>query len=136
MSAIIPIFVSADRLNWIIALPSEESVCYVCSSTKLRNAINQRFEEEGVADSEALHYKEIARTMIQAIKQVTGNNLEAISFSDGNGKFLTISKTSCEHNFDPTQEEKSESKSASPRNGENLSKRQADILARLKKLSE
>ena len=64
MSAIIPIFISPDRQQWIIALASEASVCYVCSSTKLRNAINRGFQEEGITDSEALHYKEVAGAML------------------------------------------------------------------------
>ena len=128
MSAIIPIFISADRQNWIIALPSEESVCYVCSSTKLRNAINRRFLKEGVEDSEALHFKEVARTMIGAIRKVTGENLKAISFSDGNGKYLTVSETACEHNFDPTPLEDPDTKRG-------MSKKQAEILARLKNLT-
>ena len=136
MSAIIPIFISADKLDWIIALPSEESVCYVCSSTKLRKAINRKFQEDGVSDSEALHYKEIARTMLNAIKQVTGENLKAISFSDGNGKYLTVSETSYEHNFDPTPVEELDANSSSGnRSKKVLSKRQAEILARLKNLS-
>ena len=129
MSAIIPLFISADRLDWIIALPSQESVCYVCSSTKLRNAINRRFQEDGVKDSEALHYKEVARTMIQAIKQTTGKSLQAIKFSDGNGKYLTVSETTCEHNFDPTPVEE-------PGNNNGMSEKQAEIRARLQKLAE
>jgi hypothetical protein len=138
MSAITPIFISSDRQQWIIALASEASVCYVCSSTKLRNAINQEFKENGVTGSEALHYKEVAGTMLSAIKQVTGNNLEAISFSDGNGKFLKISKTSCEHNFEPTPVEEPKPKdkpvSAKPLDKSRL-KRQAEIRARLEKLA-
>lgn len=129
MSAIIPLFISADRLDWIIALPSQESVCYVCSSTKLRNAINRRFQEDGVKDSEALHYKEVARTMIQAIKQTTGKSLQAIKFSDGNGKYLTVSETTCEHNFDPTPVEE-------PGNNNGMSEKQAEIMSRLQKLVE
>ena len=139
MSAIIPIFISLDRQQWVIALPSQESVCYVCSSTKLRNAINRRFQENGVIDSEALHYKEVAGAMLSAIKQVTGESLEAISFSDGNGKFLKISKTSCEHNFEPTPVNESEpdAKPVSHRPlDKSLLKRQAEIRARLQKLAE
>ena len=127
MSAIIPLFISADRLNWLIALPSAEFVCYVCSSTKLRNALNSRLQEDGVKDSQALHYKEVARMMIQAVRQATGKNLKAIKFTDGNGKYLTVSETSCDHNFDPTPVEETDAK-----NG--MSERQAEIMARLQKL--
>jgi hypothetical protein len=138
MSALFPIFISSERQQWIIALQSEASVCYVCSSTKLRNAINQEFQENGVTGSEAMHYKEVAGTMINAIKQVTGKDLEAISFSDGNGKFLKISKTYCEHNFEPTpvEEQKPEDKpvSAKPLDKSRL-RRQAEIRARLEKLA-
>jgi hypothetical protein len=138
MSAIAPIFISQDRQLWIIALASEASVCYVCSSTKLRNAINQKFQENGVTDSEALHYKEVAGAMLNAIQQVTGESLEAISFSDGNGKFLKISKTSCEHNFEPTpvEEPQQENKPVSAKPvDKSRSKRQAEIRARLEKLA-
>ena len=136
MSAIAPIFISSDRQQWIIALQSEASVCYVCSSTKLRNALNSKFQEAGVSNSEALHFKEVAGTMIQAIKQVTGESLKAISFSDGNGKYLTISETSCEHNFDPTPVAEPVEKpvSAKPLDKDRL-KRQAEIRARLEKLA-
>ena len=139
MSTISPIFVSPDRQQWVIALSSEASVCYVCSSTKLRNAINRGFQEEGFTDSEALHYKEVAGLMLKAIKQVTGKSLEAISFSDGNGKFLTISKTSCEHNFEstPKVESEQETKQASHKPlDKNLLKRRAEIRARLQKLAD
>ena len=139
MSAIMPIFISSDRQQWIIALASEASVRYVCSSTKLRNAINWRFKEEGVTDSEALHYKEVATAMLNAIKQVTGESLEAISFSDGTGKFLKISKISCEHNFEPTPivESELDGKTVSRRPPDrSLQKRRAEIRARLQKLAE
>jgi|GEM_PF-1968069 len=136
MSAIAPIFISSDRQQWIIALQSEASVCYICSSTKLRNAINKEFQESRVAGSEALHYKEVATAMLNAIKQVTGKSLEAISFSDGNGKFLKISQTSFEHNFDPTQIEEPDSKPASHKTiDKSILKRQAEIRARLEKLA-
>ena len=131
----VPIFISPDRQQWLIALPSEESVCYVCSSTKLRNAINRRFQEEGNTDSEALHYKEVARTMISAIKQTTGESLKSIKFSDGNGKYLTISETTFEHNFDPTPVEEPNNKPVSLKSTDgNRLKRQAEIRARLEKL--
>ena len=139
MSTISPIFISPDQQQWVIALPSEVSVCYVCSSTKLRNAINQAFKENGVTDSEALHYKEVAGSILKAIKQVTGESLEAISFSDGNGKFLTVSRTSCEHNFEPTHEVAPEQdhKPASRKPlDKSLLKRRAEIRARLQKLAE
>ena len=125
----LPIFISPDRQQWLIALPSEESVCYVCSSTKLRNAINRRFQEEGNTDSQALHYKEVARTMIQAIRQATGKNLKSIKFTEGTGKYLKISETSAEHNFDPTPVEAPDTKSG-------MSEKQAEIMSRLLKLSE
>ena len=139
MSAIFPIFISPDRQQWVIALVSEMTACYVCSSTKLRNAINRRFQEDGVTDSEALHYKEVARTILKAIKQVTGESMKAISLSDGNGKYLIISETSCEHNFDPTPvvESEPESRPASRRPlDKSLLKRRAEIRARLQKLAE
>ena len=125
----LPIFISPDRQQWLIALPSEESVCYVCSSTKLRNAINRRFQEEGNTDSEALHYKEVARTMISAIKQATGKNLKSIKYTDGTGKYLKISETTAEHNFDPTPVVETGSE-----NG--MTEKQAEIMSRLLKLSE
>ena len=139
MSAIVPIFISPDRQQWVIALPSQESVCYVCSSTRFRNAININFQENGVTDSEALHYKEVAGSMLKAIKQVTGKSLEAISFSDGKGKYLTVSLTSCEHNFEPTPiaESEPDKKPASRKPlDKNLLKRRAEIRARLQKLAE
>ena len=129
MSAIIPIFISADRQDWLIALPSAESICYVCSSTKLRNAINSRFQEDGNTESKALHYKEVARTMIQAIRQATGKKVETIKYTDGTGKYLKISETSAEHNFDPTPVVETGSE-----NG--MTEKQAEIMARLLKLSE
>jgi len=136
MSALFPIYISSDRQQWIIALQSEASVCYVCSSTKLRNAINKEFQENGVTDSEALHYKEVATAMLNAIKQVTGKSLEAISFSDGNGKFLKISMTSFEHNFEPTPVEEPDNKPVSPKPlDKSRLKRQAEIRARLEKLA-
>jgi len=136
MPAIAPIFISSDRQQWIIALQSEASVCYICSSTKLRNAINKEFQESRVAGSEALHYKEVATAMLNAIKQVTGKSLEAISFSDGNGKFLKISMASCEHNFEPTPFDEPDSKPASPKPiDKSRLKRQAEIRARLEKLA-
>ena len=141
MSAISPIFISPDRQQWVIALVSEMSVCYVCSSTKLRNAINQAFKENDVTDSEALHFKEAADTIIKAVRKITDQELKGITFTDGNGKFLTISKTSCEHNFEPTHETIPESpvqrpKPAPRRYDRNLTKRQAEIRARLQKLAE
>ena len=139
MSAIFPVFISPDRQNWIIGMITEETVTYLCSSTKLRNALNQRFRESGTEKAVAQHYKEAARSFIDAIKQVTGKNLEAIKFTDGKGKFLTISRTSCEHNFEPTPEVESEpdSNPASRKPLDNsMSKRQAEIRARLQKLAE
>ena len=129
MSTIFPVFISPDRQNWIIGMITEETVTYLCSSTKLRNALNQRFRESGTEKAVAQHYKEAARSFIDAIKQVTGKNLEAIKFTDGKGKFLTISRTSCEHNFDPTPVDEPGIKSG-------MSKRQAEIRARLQKLVE
>ena len=141
MSAIFPEFISPDRQQWVISLVSEKSVCYICSSTRLRNAINQAFQENGVTDAEALHYKEAADMIIKAIRKTTDQELEGITFTDGNGKFLTISKTSFEHNFEPTHDIAPESavrrtKPAPRRNVGNLTKRQAEIRARLQKLAE
>ena len=136
MSAIFPEFISPDRQQWVISLVSEKSVCCICSSTKLRNAVNQAFQEKGVTDADALHFKEAADMIIKAVRKTTGQELEGITFTDGNGKFLTVSRTSCEHNFEPTHEAVSESKPAPRRYDRNLTKRQAEIRARLQKLAE
>ena len=141
MSAVYPEFISTDQQQWVISLVSEKSVCYVCSSTKLRNAINQAFRESGVNDASALHFKEAADMIIKAVRKTTDQELKGITFTDGNGKFLTISKTSFEHNFEPTHEVASISpvqrtKPAPRRYDRNLTRRRAEIRARLQKLAE
>ena len=139
MSAIIPIFISPDRQQWIIALPSEVSACYICSSTKLRNAIKQAFEKDSITDASVLHFKEVANMIIKSVKKVAGQELEAIRFTDDDGKFLTVSRTSCEHNFEPTPvvESEPESRPVSRRPlDKSLLKRRAEIRARLQKLAE
>ena len=139
MSAITPIFISPDRQQWVMSLETEKSVCYVCSSTKLRNAINQAFQESGVTDAEALHFKEAADMIIKAVRKTTDQELDSITFTDGKGKLLTISKTSCKHNFEPTPvvEFEPERKPASRKPlDKNLLKRRSEIRVRLQKLTE
>ena len=139
MTPIFPEFISPDQQQWVIALVSEKSVCYICSSTKLRNAINQAFRESGVTDASALHFKEAADMIIKAVRKTTDQELKGITFTDGNGKFLTVSRTSCEHNFEPTSVDESEpdSKPVSRRPlDRSLLKRQTEIRARLQKLAE
>ena len=139
MSAIFPKFISPDRQQWVISLNTESSACYICSSTELRDAINQKLQDNNASDASAMHFKEAADMIINAVKKSTGQELEVITFTDGNGKFLTISKTSCEHNFDPTPEAVSEpdTKTASHKPlDKSLLKRRAEIRARLQKLAD
>ncbi len=136
MSSIFPEFISPDQQQWVISLNTESSACYVCSSTKLRNAVKQAFQDSGVTDAGALHYKEAADMIIKAVRKTTDQELKGITFTDGKDKFLTISKTSFEHNFEPTHEAMSDSKPASLRTNKNLSKRQAEIRTRLQALAE
>ena len=141
MTPIFPEFISTDQQQWVIALVSEKSVCYICSSTKIRNAVKQAFRDSGVTDAGALHYKEAADMIIKAVRKTTSQELEGITFTDGNGKFLTISRTSSEHNYEPTHEVASVSlvqrpKPASRRYDKYLTRRRAEIRARLQKLAE
>ena len=104
MSPISPLFVSPDRKQFVIAMADKNTTIHICSSTKLRNALNEAFIENGIENESAMHYKEVAAIFINATKEVTGQVLEAIKFSDGNGKYLTVSQKSFEHNFDTTLE--------------------------------
>ena len=104
MSIISPVFIAHDRQQWVIAINSEEAELYICSSTKFQNAINQAFKQNGVTDAEAIFYKDAANMIINAIRKITRQELEEFTYSDGNGKFLTIKPEAFEHNFEPTHE--------------------------------
>ena len=139
MKNIHPEFVSPDRQQFVFAMNANESTVYVCSSTKLRNAINQTLKENEVTNESAMHYKEAASNIIKAIKEVTEQELEAIKLTDGNGKFLTISKKSFEHNFEPTHEIALDPETVTWRAEKNhdreaIRKKQAEIRSRLQKL--
>ena len=126
MSSIFPIYISADRQNWIIGMAAEDGVSYLCSSAELCDALNQRFQGNSVAQ----HFKEAARSFIDAVKQVTGKSLEAVKFTDGKGKFLKISPASFEHNFEPADGILQEDKSLNSRK-----QKQIEIIERLKSLA-
>ena len=146
MNAISPAFISPDRQQWVIAINSEEAELYICSSTKLLDVIKQAFEENGVIDAEAIFYKDAANMIINAIKKVTGLELEAFTYSDSDGKFLTIAPKSFEHNFEPTHEVDVEpkpvpvdipAKKITPSGSDNWRiKQRAEIRARLQKLAD
>ena len=99
--SIIPEFISTDGNTWVFSLVSENGLCCLCSSTKLRNAVNKEFRQNDVDDASALHFKEAARMIIRSIKEAAGQNLSAITFSGENGKYLSISQKGFEHNFRP-----------------------------------
>ena len=99
--SIIPEFISADGETWVFSLISENGLCCLCSSTRLRNAINKSFQQNNVEDASALHFKEAARMIIRSVKEVTGEKLSAISFSGEEGKYLSISAKGFQHNFHP-----------------------------------
>jgi len=99
--SIIPEFISADGSTWVFSLVSENGLCCLCSSTKLRNAVNKEFQRNDVDDASALHFKEAARMIIRSVKQAAGQNLAAITFSGEEGKYLSISQKGFEHNFHP-----------------------------------
>ena len=130
MSSIFPIYISADRQNWIIGMAAEDGVSYLCSSAELCDALNQRFQDSGQDNTVAQHFKEAARSFIDAIKQVTGKSLEAVKFTDGKGKFLKISPASFEHNFEPADGILQEDKSLNSRK-----QKQIEIIERLKSLA-
>ena len=148
MSTIHPVFISPDLQQWVIAINSEEAELYICSSTKFRNAIKQAFKENSVIDAEAIFYKDAANIIINAIKTVTEQKLEAFTYSDGNGKFLTIAPESFEHNFEPTHEADADdepklapvdipAKKITPGESDNWRiKQRAEIRARLQKLAD
>ena len=104
MNAISPVFIAPDLQQWVIAINSEEAELYICSSTKFQNAINQAFKQNGVTDAEAIFYKDAANMIINAIRKITRQELEEFTYTDGNGKFLTIAPEAFEHNFEPTHE--------------------------------
>ena len=99
--SIIPEFISADGETWVFSLLSDNGLCCLCSSTKLRNAVNKSFQQNNVEDASALHFKEAARMIISSVKEVTGEKLSVISFSGAAGKYLSISPKGFEHNFQP-----------------------------------
>ena len=126
MSSLFPLYISADRQNWIIGMTAEDGVSYLCSSAELCDTLNQRFQGNSVAQ----HFKEAARSFIDAVKQVTGKTLEAVKFTDGKGKFLKISPASFEHNFEPADGILQEDKSVNSRK-----QKQIEIIERLKSLA-
>ncbi len=135
MSSIFPEYISPDGLQFVFALAYEETVTYICSSTKLRNAIAEVLNEKlRPAPDSAQHYKEAAEAIIKSIKTVTGETLNAVTFENAEGKFLTISPTYFQHNFPPTREE--DEVIINPSDGAaKMTKRQAEIRARLEKLA-
>lgn len=98
---LIPEFISADGETWVFSLISENGLCCLCSSTKLRNAVNKSFHQNNVEDASALHFKEAARMIISSVKQAAGQKLSVISFYGEDGKYLSISPKGFEHNFRP-----------------------------------
>ena len=141
MKNIYPEFISPDGQQFVIAMATEDTIAHICSSTKLRNAINQTLKENEVTNESAMHYKEAASNIIKAIKEVTEQELEAIKLTDGNGKFLTISKKSFEHNFEPTHEIALDPETVTWRAEKNhdreaIRKKQAEIRSRLQKLAD
>ncbi|NQS98559.1 MAG: hypothetical protein HQ591_08900 [candidate division Zixibacteria bacterium] len=153
MKNIQPEFVSPDRQQFVFAMNTNESTVYVCSSTKLRNAINQTLKENEVTNESAMYFKETANAIIKSIKEITGQEIDTITLTNGNGKYLTISQKSFEHNFEPTHEialdpetvtrraESKERRSAFPtnnekRNQETIRMKQAEIRTRLQKLAD
>ena len=139
MKNIQPEFVSPDRQQFVFAMNTNESTIYVCSSTKLRNAINQTLRENKVTNESAMHFKEVATTIIKSIKEVTGQEIDTITLTNGNGKYLTISQKAFEHNFEPTPEIASEQDSKPPSRtppDRSLLKRRAEIRTRLQKLAD
>ena len=104
MTPISPLFVAPDRKQFVIAIADKNNTTHICSSKKLQDALNAAFIKNGVENESAVHYKKIATVFIKATEEVTGQVLETIKFSDGNGKYLTVSQKSFEHNFDTTLE--------------------------------
>ena len=145
MKNIQPEFVSPDRQQFVFAMNTNESTIYVCSSTKLRNAINQTLKENEVTNESAMHFKEVATAIIKSIKEVTGQEIDTITLTNGNGKYLTISQKSFEHNFEPTHEISPDPETVTRRaekkmpdkkkhDQETIRKKQAEIRTRLQKL--
>ena len=102
MTPISPLFVAPDRKQFVIAIADKNNTTHICSSKKLQDALNAAFIKNGVENESAVHYKKIATVFIKATEEVTGQVLETIKFSDGNGKYLTVSPKSFDHNFDTT----------------------------------
>ena len=99
--SIIPEFISADGETWVFSLLSDNGLCCLCSSTKLRNAVNKSFQQNNVEDASALHFKEAARMIIRSVREVTGQKLSVITFAGEEEKYLSISPQGFEHNFQP-----------------------------------
>ncbi len=99
--SIIPEFISADGETWVFSLLSDNGLCCLCSSTKLRNVVNKSFQQNNVDDASALHFKEAARMIIRSVREVTGQKLSVITFAGEEEKYLSISPEGFEHNFQP-----------------------------------
>ena len=149
MPPIFPVFVSPDRQQFVIAVTAENNTTHICSSKRLQDALNAAFIENGVENESAIHYKKIANILIEATEEVTGQVLEAIKLADENGKYLTVSPKSFNHNFDTTivvdnenelkqvdlPDKKKISHTADESNNWQT-KQQAKIRARLQKLAD
>jgi len=132
MSALFPEYVSPNGQQFVFTLASEEASTYICSSTKLRKAIAEVLNNlRRPAPDAALHYKEAAASIIKSVKEVTGTTLEAVTFEDAEGRFLTITPSYFQHNFPPTPVEDTSAEPSSPI----MSDRQKEIRARLEKLA-
>ncbi len=129
MDPIYPIFISTNRQQWIISLYTGKSVCYICSSIKIRNVIDQLINKNNEPLIRIFHYREIVHMLNETVKEITGRELDKIPLTDGKGKFLVISKTSAKHNFEPTPEPEQSKIS-------HLIKRQVKIQARLRAIGE
>ena len=145
MSIIYPEFVSPDKQQFVFAMNTNEFTTYICSSTKLRNAIKQTLNNH--TSESAICFKETATAIIKSIKEVTNQKIDAITLTNGNGKYLTISQKSFEHNFEPTQEStpnpetvtwRAEKKMPDKKNHdhETIRMKQAEIRSRLQKLAD
>ena len=123
MNNITPIFISTNRQQWIIAFYNGESVCWICSSIKVKNAIDR-------PPVKIFHHRELAYILNEPLRKMTGKGLVKMPLCDDKGHFLVISEISkAEHNFEPTPEPERQKIS-------NLIKRQAKIQAQLRALGE
>lgn len=101
MESISPIFVSTNRQQWIIAYYNGESVCWICSSIKVKNAIG-KFTAPPL---KIFYHRELAHIINGPLRKMTGKGLEKIPLCDGKGNFLVISEIlKAEHTFEPTPE--------------------------------